>query len=45
MAQAGWELYPEVNRLMVAMRDVLANIQFQEPPRDDHPDRDEEEWN
>ena len=45
MAQAGRELYPEVNRLMVAMRDVLANIQFQEPPRDDHPDRDEEEWN
>ncbi|CAL8382274.1 unnamed protein product [Arctogadus glacialis] len=45
VAQAGRELYPEVNRLMVAMRDVLANIQFQEPPRDDHPDRDEEEWN
>ncbi|KAG7275193.1 hypothetical protein CRUP_023781 [Coryphaenoides rupestris] len=45
VAQAGRELYPEVNRLMVAMRDVLANIQFQEPPREDHPDRDEEEWN
>ncbi|KAJ3593664.1 hypothetical protein NHX12_005998 [Muraenolepis orangiensis] len=45
VVQAGRELYPEVNRLMVAMRDVLANIQFQEPPREDQPDRDEEEWN
>eukprot|EP00063_Salmo_salar_P007681 XP_013982516.1 PREDICTED: transcription factor 25-like [Salmo salar] len=44
VAQAGRELNQEVNRLMVAMRDMLANIQFQEPPRDDNPDRDEGEW-
>ncbi|XP_060779229.1 transcription factor 25 [Neoarius graeffei] len=41
---AGRELNQEVNRLMVAMRDMLANIQFQDPPRDDNVDRDEEEW-
>lgn len=44
VARAGRELNQEVNRLMVAMRDMLANIQFQEPPREDNPDRDEEEW-
>uniref|UniRef100_A0AAY4E4Y4 Transcription factor 25 n=1 Tax=Denticeps clupeoides TaxID=299321 RepID=A0AAY4E4Y4_9TELE len=44
VAQAGRELNQEVNRLMVAMRDMLANIRFQEPPREDNPDRDEEEW-
>uniref|UniRef100_A0A673YS92 Transcription factor 25 (basic helix-loop-helix) n=1 Tax=Salmo trutta TaxID=8032 RepID=A0A673YS92_SALTR len=44
VAQAGRELNQEVNRLMVAMRDMLANIQFQEPPREDNPDRDEGEW-
>uniref|UniRef100_W5K7P7 Transcription factor 25 (basic helix-loop-helix) n=1 Tax=Astyanax mexicanus TaxID=7994 RepID=W5K7P7_ASTMX len=44
VARAGRELNQEVNRLMVAMRDMLANIQFQEPQRADNPDRDEEEW-
>ncbi|KAM9410416.1 ribosome quality control complex subunit TCF25 [Pholidichthys leucotaenia] len=44
VARAGQELNQEVNRLMVAMRDMLANIRFQEPPREDNPDRDEEEW-
>lgn len=44
VAQAGRELNQEVNRLMVVMRDMLANIRFQEPPREDNPDRDEEEW-
>lgn len=44
VAHAGRELNQEVNRLMVAMRDMLANIQFQDPPRDDNLDRDEEEW-
>ncbi|KAM3625293.1 uncharacterized protein V6R79_009770 [Siganus canaliculatus] len=44
VARAGQELNQEVNRLMVAMRDMLANIRFQEPPREDHPYRDEEEW-
>ncbi|MCI4379501.1 hypothetical protein PGIGA_G00229110 [Pangasianodon gigas] len=44
VARAGRELNQEVNRLMVAMRDMLANIQFQDPPRDDNQDRDEEEW-
>ncbi|XP_068616879.1 ribosome quality control complex subunit TCF25 [Brachionichthys hirsutus] len=44
VARAGQELNQEVNRLMVAMRDMLANIRFQEPPREDDPDRDEEEW-
>ncbi|XP_043937663.1 transcription factor 25 [Protopterus annectens] len=38
------ELNQGVNRLMAAMRDMLANIQFQEPPREDNPDEDEEEW-
>lgn len=34
-----------VNRLMAAMRDMLANIQFQEPPREDNPDGEgDEEW-
>ncbi|KAM8877119.1 ribosome quality control complex subunit TCF25 [Synchiropus picturatus] len=44
VARAGQELNQEVNRLMVAMRDMLANIRFQEPPREDNPFRDEEEW-
>nr|XP_046241229.1 transcription factor 25 [Scatophagus argus] len=44
VAQAGQELNQEVNRLMAAMRDMLANIRFQEPPREDNPYRDEEEW-
>ncbi|XP_061622084.1 transcription factor 25 [Phyllopteryx taeniolatus] len=44
VARAGQELNQEVNRLMVAMREMLANIRFQEPPREDHPFRDEEEW-
>ncbi|KAL3065393.1 hypothetical protein OYC64_015545 [Pagothenia borchgrevinki] len=44
VARAGQELNQEVNRLMVAMRDMLANIRFQEPPRDENPYRDEEEW-
>ncbi|XP_034045048.1 transcription factor 25 isoform X2 [Thalassophryne amazonica] len=44
VARAGQELNQEVNRLMVAMRDMLANIRFQEPPREDNPDRDEDEW-
>lgn len=29
---------------MVAMRDMLANIQFREPQWEDNQDRDEEEW-
>ncbi|KAM7406198.1 hypothetical protein PAMP_000591 [Pampus punctatissimus] len=44
VARAGQELNQEVNRLMVAMRDMLANIRFQEPPRDDNPYEDEDEW-
>lgn len=44
VAQAGRELNQEVNRLMVVMRDMLANIRFQEPPREDDPYRDDEEW-
>lgn len=44
VAQAGRELNQEVNRLMVVMRDMLANIRFQEPPREDDPNRDDEEW-
>ncbi|KAL2088504.1 hypothetical protein ACEWY4_015403 [Coilia grayii] len=45
VARVGREMNQELNRLMVAMRDMLANIQFQEPPREDNPDmRDEEEW-
>ncbi|KAM6300611.1 ribosome quality control complex subunit TCF25 [Aegotheles albertisi] len=39
-AGAGQDLNQGVNRLMAAMRDMLANIQFQEPPRDDNPDGD-----
>ncbi|XP_056381955.1 transcription factor 25 isoform X2 [Hyla sarda] len=39
------ELNRGVNRLMAAMRDMLANIQFQEPPREDNPDGEgDEEW-
>uniref|UniRef100_H3CV71 Transcription factor 25 (basic helix-loop-helix) n=1 Tax=Tetraodon nigroviridis TaxID=99883 RepID=H3CV71_TETNG len=44
VAQAGRELNQEVNLLMVVMRDMLANIRFQEPPREDNPYRDDEEW-
>uniref|UniRef100_UPI0037E74A28 ribosome quality control complex subunit TCF25 n=1 Tax=Semicossyphus pulcher TaxID=241346 RepID=UPI0037E74A28 len=44
VARAGQELNQEVDRLMVAMREMLANIRFQEPPRDDNPYRDEDEW-
>ncbi|XP_020489401.1 transcription factor 25 [Labrus bergylta] len=44
VARAGQELNQEVDRLMVAMREMLANIRFQEPPREDNPYRDEEEW-
>ncbi|XP_005999258.1 transcription factor 25 [Latimeria chalumnae] len=39
-AGAGRELNQGVNRLMAAMRDMLANIQFQEPPREDNPEGD-----
>ncbi|XP_020643959.3 ribosome quality control complex subunit TCF25 [Pogona vitticeps] len=41
---AGQNLNQGVNRLMAAMRDMLANIQFQEPPRDDNPEMDGGEW-
>ncbi|XP_053934927.1 transcription factor 25 [Cuculus canorus] len=41
-AGAGQDLNQGVNRLMAAMRDMLANIQFQEPPRDDNPEGDGE---
>ncbi|NXW53570.1 TCF25 factor, partial [Eurystomus gularis] len=39
-AGAGQDLNQGVNRLMAAMRDMLANIQFQEPPRDNNPEGD-----
>ncbi|XP_075795928.1 ribosome quality control complex subunit TCF25 isoform X2 [Pelodiscus sinensis] len=39
-AGAGQDLNQGVNRLMAAMRDMLANIQFQEPPRDENPEGD-----
>ncbi|GAB0195383.1 transcription factor 25 [Grus americana] len=39
-AGAGQDLNQGVNRLMAAMQDMLANIQFQEPPRDDNPEAD-----
>ncbi|XP_039186809.1 transcription factor 25 [Crotalus tigris] len=41
---AGQNLNQGVNRLMAAMRDMLANIQFQEPPRDDNPEDDGGDW-
>uniref|UniRef100_A0A8D2JJ24 Transcription factor 25 n=1 Tax=Varanus komodoensis TaxID=61221 RepID=A0A8D2JJ24_VARKO len=41
---AGQNLNQGVNRLMAAMRDMLANIQFQEPPREDNPDGEGGEW-
>uniref|UniRef100_A0A673KQY4 Transcription factor 25 (basic helix-loop-helix) n=1 Tax=Sinocyclocheilus rhinocerous TaxID=307959 RepID=A0A673KQY4_9TELE len=44
VARAGRELNQEVNRLMVAMRDMLANIQFREPQWENNHERDEEEW-
>ncbi|XP_053304821.1 transcription factor 25 [Spea bombifrons] len=44
-AGAARDLNRGVNRLMAAMRDMLANIQFQEPPREDNPDEEAEaEW-
>ncbi|KAG8437545.1 hypothetical protein GDO86_008308 [Hymenochirus boettgeri] len=44
-AGAARDLNRGVNRLMAAMRDMLANIQFQEPPREDNPDQEaDEEW-
>ncbi|NXP44744.1 TCF25 factor, partial [Heliornis fulica] len=39
-AGVGQDLNQGVNRLMAAMQDMLANIQFQEPPRDDNPEGD-----
>ncbi|KAM4612462.1 ribosome quality control complex subunit TCF25 isoform 2-T2 [Discoglossus pictus] len=42
---AARDLNQGVNRLMAAMRDMLANIQFQEPPREDNPDEEADaEW-
>ncbi|NP_001091405.1 transcription factor 25 L homeolog [Xenopus laevis] len=44
-AGAARDLNQGVNRLMAAMRDMLANIQFQEPPREDNPDEEADaEW-
>ncbi|XP_069491664.1 ribosome quality control complex subunit TCF25 [Ambystoma mexicanum] len=44
-AGAAQDLNQGVNRLMAAMRDMLANIQFQEPPRDDnHNGEADEDW-
>ncbi|XP_018421982.1 PREDICTED: transcription factor 25 [Nanorana parkeri] len=44
-AGAAQDLNRGVNRLMAAMRDMLANIQFQEPPREDNPDEEVDgEW-
>ncbi|XP_063294657.1 ribosome quality control complex subunit TCF25 isoform X2 [Pelobates fuscus] len=44
-AGAGRDLNRGVNQLMAAMRDMLANIQFQEPPREDNPDEEADaEW-
>ncbi|CAN2389410.1 negative regulation of transcription by RNA polymerase II [Pristimantis euphronides] len=44
-AGAARDLNRGVNRLMAAMRDMLANIQFQEPPREDNPEEEgDEEW-
>ncbi|XP_041124181.1 transcription factor 25-like [Polyodon spathula] len=44
VTRAGRQLNQEVNQLMGAMRDMLVNIQFQEPRREDNPERDDEEW-
>ncbi|XP_075996452.1 ribosome quality control complex subunit TCF25 [Genypterus blacodes] len=44
VARARQDLNQDLNRLMGAMRDLLANIGFQEPPREDNPYRDEDEW-
>ncbi|XP_067905377.1 transcription factor 25 isoform X2 [Heterodontus francisci] len=41
-AEVQHELNQGVNRLMAAMRDMLANIHFQEPPQDDYQDGDGE---
>ncbi|XP_053555343.1 transcription factor 25 isoform X2 [Bombina bombina] len=42
---AARDLNQGVNRLMAAMRDMLANIQFQGPPREDNPDEEADaEW-
>ncbi|XP_063802008.1 ribosome quality control complex subunit TCF25 [Pseudophryne corroboree] len=44
-AGAVQDLNRGVNRLMAAMRDMLANIQFQEPPREDNQDEEADaEW-
>ncbi|KAM8946114.1 ribosome quality control complex subunit TCF25 isoform 2-T2 [Pelodytes ibericus] len=44
-AGAARDLNGGVNRLMAAMRDMLANIQFQEPPREDNQDEEADaEW-
>ncbi|XP_078400571.1 ribosome quality control complex subunit TCF25 [Cetorhinus maximus] len=39
-AEVQHELNQGVNRLMAAMRDMLANIRFQEPPQEDYQDGD-----
>ncbi|XP_072135842.1 ribosome quality control complex subunit TCF25 [Mobula birostris] len=41
-AEVQHELNQGVNRLMAAMRDLLANIRFQEPPQEEHQDGDGE---
>ncbi|XP_069757961.1 ribosome quality control complex subunit TCF25 isoform X2 [Narcine bancroftii] len=41
-AEVQHELNQGVNRLMAAMRDMLANIRFQEPPQEEHQDGDGE---
>uniref|UniRef100_UPI00398EBE19 ribosome quality control complex subunit TCF25 n=1 Tax=Pristiophorus japonicus TaxID=55135 RepID=UPI00398EBE19 len=44
-AEVQHELNQGVNRLMAAMRDMLANIRFQEPPQEDYQDGDGDgEW-
>lgn len=46
-AEEQHELNQGVNRLMAAMRDMLANIRFQEPPQEEYQDGDGEgdgEW-
>ncbi|XP_067854122.1 transcription factor 25 [Heptranchias perlo] len=44
-AEVQHELNQGVNRLMAAMRDMLANIRFQEPPQEEYQDEDGDgEW-
>ncbi|OCT82367.1 hypothetical protein XELAEV_18024894mg [Xenopus laevis] len=44
-AGAARDLNQGVNRPMAAMRDMLANLLFQEPPREDNPDEEADaEW-